>query len=161
MTTQLASAAEIRVISISGSKNFDFCRQCGASDFFDYKDTNMVDDVVKAVGHDTFVGIFNSISTEDSFKLTIAILEKLGGGKIATSQPPPESLPDNVVAAMMHGEGEHSAPLWDYFVTKGLESGKLKCLPEPFVVGKGLESLQEAMDKLKAGVSAQKIVVEL
>ena len=161
MTAQLASAAGTRIISVSGLKNFDLCRQCGASDVFDYKNTNMVDDVVKAVRKDTFVGIVNSISTEDSFKPTLTILEKLGGGKMATSLPPPQSLPDNVEAVMMYGEGDHSAPLWDYFVTKGLESGKLKCLPKPFVVGKGLESLQEAIDKLKAGVSGQKIVVEL
>lgn len=47
------------------------------------------------------------------------------------------------------------------FVTKALENGQLKCLPEPLVVGKGLESLQEALEKSKAGVSARKLVVEL
>jgi NADPH:quinone reductase-like Zn-dependent oxidoreductase len=161
MATQLATAAGIRVISIASSKNFDFCRQCGAGEIFDYKDASVVEDVVKAVRNDTFVGVFNSISTEDSFKLTLSILEKLGGGKMATSQPPPENLPDNVKATFMNGVGEHSAPVWEHFVTKGLESVKLKCLPKPLVVGKGLESLQEALAKAKAGVSAQKIVVEL
>ena len=80
---------------------------------------------------------------------------------MATSQPPPENLPANVKATFMNGVGEHSAPVRERFVTKGLESGKLKCLPESLVVSKGLESLQEALDKAKAGVSAQKIVVEL
>ena len=47
MTTQLATAAGIGVISIAGSKNFDFCRTCGASDVFDYKDSHLFDDVVK------------------------------------------------------------------------------------------------------------------
>ena len=161
MATQLATADGARVISIASSKNFDFCRQCGAGDVFDYKDGSVVEDVVKALANDTFVGIFNSISTEYSFKLTLSVLEKLGGGRMATSQPPPENLPDNVKANFMNGVGEHSAPVWEQFVTKGLESGKLKCLPEPLVVGKGLESLQEALDKAKEGVSAQKIVVEL
>lgn len=161
MTTQLAALAGIRVVSIAGSKNFEFCRTCGASDVFDYHDASMVEDVVRTVGHDKFVGIFNAISTESSFKLTFAILEQLGGGKMATSLPPPENLPDNVEAMMMHGEGVHSAPVWESSITEGLESRKLKCLPGPLVIGKGLESLQEALDKVKAGVSAQKIVVEL
>ena len=161
MATQLASAAGLRVISIASSKNFEFCRQCCAGDVFDYKDGSVVEDVVQAVRNGTFVGVFNSISTEDSFKLTLSVLEKLGGGKMATSQPPPGNLPDNVQATFMEGVGEHSAPVWEQFVTKGLESGKLKCLPAPLVVGKGLEGLQEALNKAKAGVSAQKIVVEL
>jgi NADPH:quinone reductase-like Zn-dependent oxidoreductase len=161
MTTQLATAAGIRVISIASPKNFDFCRTCGATDVFDYKDSHMIDDVVKAVGEDTFVGIFTSISTDATYELTLPILERLGGGRMATSQPPPEKLPGNVKATMVMGVGDHSAPVWQNFVTKALESGQLKCLPESLVVGKGLESLQEALDRAKAGVSAQKIVVEL
>jgi len=35
------------------------------------------------------------------------------------------------------------------------------CKPEPVVVGQGLESLQEAVDRRGEGVSAQKVVVEL
>lgn len=58
MTTQLATAAGIRVIALASPKNFDFCRKCGASDVFDYKDSNVVGEVVKAVGKDHFVGIF-------------------------------------------------------------------------------------------------------
>ena len=80
---------------------------------------------------------------------------------MATSQPPPDKLPENVKATYLMGVGDHSAPVWQDFVTKALESGQLKCLPEPLAVGTGLESLQEAMDLLKTGVSAQKVVVEL
>lgn len=40
-----------------------------------------------------------------------------------------------------------------------LASGELTPAPEPFVAGSGLESLQEAMDLQKKGVSARKIVV--
>jgi len=37
----------------------------------------------------------------------------------------------------------------------------MKCKPDPFVIGHGLESLQAACDKLKAGVSATKVCVEI
>ena len=57
--------------------------------------------------------------------------------------------------------GEFAFPVWETFVGPALASGQLKCLPEPLVIGKGIESLQAALDKLKGGVSAQKVVIEL
>lgn len=42
-----------------------------------------------------------------------------------------------------------------------MANGSLKCKPEPEIVGKGLEYVQEAMDKQARGVSAKKLVVEL
>jgi Zn-dependent alcohol dehydrogenase len=46
-------------------------------------------------------------------------------------------------------------------VPKALETGQLQVQPEPIVVGHGLEKIQEAMDLLKKGVSAKKVVVTL
>ena len=51
--------------------------------------------------------------------------------------------------------------IWEGYVTKALEQGKLKCVPEPMVVGKGLDSVQKGLDENKKGVSAKKVVVEL
>lgn len=59
------------------------------------------------------------------------------------------------------GIGDFSVTVWEDFVTKALESGNLKCLPEPKVVGSGLESLQMAFETRNGEVSGQKIVVEL
>jgi hypothetical protein len=42
-----------------------------------------------------------------------------------------------------------------------LENGRLKPKPDPLVVGKGLDKIQEGVDKQRAGVSAAKVVVEL
>ncbi|KAK5170891.1 uncharacterized protein LTR77_004035 [Saxophila tyrrhenica] len=161
MAIQLAAAAGLRVVSISSAKNFDMCRRCGASSTFDYTSASVVDDVVAAVGKDPCVGIFESISSEDSFKTSLAILEKLGGGRMACSLPPPKELSDHIKATWMVATGEHSIPVFEDFVTQALESGRLKCLPEPLVVGKGLESLQKALEVLQAGMSARKVVVEL
>ncbi|KAG2004016.1 hypothetical protein GB937_009255 [Aspergillus fischeri] len=44
-------------------------------------------------------------------------------------------------------------------VVDSLENGRLKPKPDPEVVGKGLEQIQGAVDTLKKGVSARKIVV--
>ena len=161
MTTQLAKAAGIRVITTASPGNFDFCLKAGASEVFDYNDSHVVDKIVEAVSKDTFVGIYDSVSDDNAYKMDFAIFEKLGGGKVVTCHPPPENLPSSVKAEWMMGVGEHSAPIWGEFVTEALSNGQLKCLPEPLVVGKGLESLQKALERSKAGVSAQKLVVEL
>lgn len=47
------------------------------------------------------------------------------------------------------------------FLPKALKSGQFKPAPPPEVVGKGLEYLQEGLDRLKKGVSAKKLVVVL
>jgi hypothetical protein len=52
------------------------------------------------------------------------------------------------------------APVSRDFVTPALESGQLKCLPPPTVVGKGLGCIDKALKKSKAGVSATKVIVE-
>jgi hypothetical protein len=48
----------------------------------------------------------------------------------------------------------------DYLPT-ALAEGKYILAPEPQVVGKGLEYVQEALDLNKRGVSAKKVVVSL
>ena len=117
--------------------------------------------MVAAVGSHTFSGIFDSISEPETFAHDLAILEKLGGGNMAATHPPPTDLPSNVKAKFLFGLGEFSFPAWENFVAPALENGQLKCLPEPLVIGRGLESLQKALNTLKAGVSARKVVVEL
>lgn len=58
-------------------------------------------------------------------------------------------------------DNEVGDTIWGHWITEALANGTLKPKPDPVVVGQGLESLQEALDKMGAGVSAQKLVVEL
>ena len=51
--------------------------------------------------------------------------------------------------------------VFEGFLEKALRVGEFKASPEPQVVGSGLGSVQEAMDRQKKGVSAKKIVVVL
>lgn len=76
--------------------------------------------------------------------------------------PLPEHLPDNVealsVVAINHAV---CGPVWERYITPALEAGKLQCLPEPLVMGNGLEYVQKGLDENKKGVSARKVVIEL
>jgi len=65
-----------------------------------------------------------------------------------------------VLAALVPGTDVGKA-LWKDFLPAALASGQYKPLPRANVVGEGLESIQNGIDKLKQGVSASKIVVKL
>jgi hypothetical protein len=47
------------------------------------------------------------------------------------------------------------------FLPKALENGTFVASPESFVVGKGLEAIQEAFSIQEKGVSAKKVIVSL
>ncbi|WP_420370055.1 zinc-binding alcohol dehydrogenase family protein [Curtobacterium sp. L1-20] len=51
--------------------------------------------------------------------------------------------------------------IWGEVIPRGLADGTLRALPEPLVVGSGLEAVQGAIDRQRAGVSARKVVVTL
>jgi hypothetical protein len=51
--------------------------------------------------------------------------------------------------------------LWKDFLPDALAEGRYVATPEPQVVGSGLEHVQQALDTLRRGVSAGKIVVRL
>ncbi|GAM39132.1 hypothetical protein TCE0_034r10429 [Talaromyces pinophilus] len=163
MTTQLATAAGIKVISIASERNFDLCKTCGATEVFDYHEPLFVEKVIAAASESgrEFVGVFDAISTPETYANDLAILEKLGGVHLACVHPPPGDIPANIKAGMIFAVDDVATPVWRDYVTPALQVGKLKCLPPPTVVGKGLEYIDEALKKCKAGVSATKLVVEL
>lgn len=163
MTTQLATAAGIHVIAIASPHNFGLTKTCGAEEVFDYHDASFVESVIAAIKKSgrEFVGIFDAISTPETYTNDLAILVALGGGHLACVHPPPADVPDNVKAGMIFAVDEIAAPVWKDYVTPALQAGKLKCLPPPTVVGKGLEHIDLALKKCKEGLSATKLVVEL
>ena len=162
-TIQLAVASGLEVVTTASPHNFDLCKSCGASAVFDYKDPSLVDKVVEAfAGKGEFVGIIDAISIADTYTHDLQILERLGGKHLACTHPPPtDNIPAGVEAGMIFAVNDVAQPVWETFVTPALQAGILKCLPEPLIVGTGLEYIQEAMQKNKAGVSAKKVVVEL
>ncbi|KAK4937523.1 hypothetical protein LTR10_021894 [Elasticomyces elasticus] len=164
LATQLAVASGVKVIATASEHNFDFCKKCGASEVISYKKASVVDDVVAAVKSvgGTFAGVYDAVSLEDqSYKHALPILERLGGGNLATVLPSPKDVASNVKCGNILCISPLTHPLWKDYVTKALETGQLKCLPEPVVIGKGLESCQTGLDENKKGVSAKKLVIEL
>ena len=58
------------------------------------------------------------------------------------------------------GDGVGRA-VYEEFLPGALEQGSYIAVPEPMVVGRGLEAIQEAFEVQRKGVSAKKVVVGL
>lgn len=165
---QLCAGSGVDVVATASAKNHEYCKRIGASHVVDYNSASVVDDVVarvKATGKE-FAGIYDSISLPESMTPCIEILQKVGGSKnMATVLPPPEDAPKDLnlqsVFAITVASNNVGDAVWQMWVPGALKDGSLKCLPEPLVVGKGLESVQKGLDVQRKGVSAKKVVIDL
>ncbi|EEA23573.1 hypothetical protein TMatcc_002450 [Talaromyces marneffei ATCC 18224] len=163
---QLAVAAGYHVITTCSPKNFDFVKSLGADYAFDYNSPTVVSDIV-----DVFKGKKSAGAYAIGFvaaKPVIEIMSQITEGSkyVAASNMPPSDLPEGVTSKMVFGSALKNSSLgghiFNEFVTKGLVNGNYKTAPEPKIVGKGLESIQQGLDTLKAGgLSATKLVVTL
>lgn len=162
----MAVASGYRVFTTASSKNFDYAKRLGASQVFDYNKPNVVDEIAAALDSQETVGIFDAASFNGAIEACIELAHKAKSVKsISTVRPSPKEIPTGVTvkqafAASLHGNDVGKA-IFDDFLPQALASGKYLAAPDPFVMGKGLEHVQAGLDKLKAGVSAQKIVIAL
>jgi len=166
---QLCKASGVETVATASKHNHDYCKSLGASHVLDYNSSSVIDDVVSAVkttGKE-FAGVYDSISAGDSLKHSSQIIKQLdGSNRLATVLPPsdiPEGVQANAVFAftVITQHPQVGKAVWQDFVPQALKSGQLKPLPEPMVVGKGLENVQKGLDTNKKGVSAKKVVIEL
>ncbi|KAF2640974.1 GroES-like protein [Massarina eburnea CBS 473.64] len=93
--------------------------------------------------------------------ISIRGAHKLDSNNLACTHSPLAGSPDNVTAGTIFAVNDIATPVWKDFVTPALEAGKLQCLPPPTVVSRGVDCIQDALAQSKAGVSANKRVVEL
>ena len=82
---------------------------------------------------------------------TIALQVKLGVRRIRSKAIFGTTLMDNEVSRI----------LFEDFLPKALVDGTYAVVPEPVVIGRGLECLQAGLDAQKKGVSARKVVILL
>ncbi|KAK9364382.1 putative alcohol dehydrogenase [Lipomyces kononenkoae] len=185
---QLAVAAGYEVIATASPKNFEYVKRLGASQAFDYKSKTVVPDIIKAVKNKTMAGAI--AVSGGSAPLCVDILSHSKGGKFVADISGMGLPADGKVGMMtMVRMLQFNASLWmkcrltgirskfvwgsglrhnevgnaifGDFLPKALAAHKYAIAPEPLVVGKGLEHLQDGFDLLKKGVSVKKVVVLL
>ncbi|KKA20173.1 Oxidoreductase, zinc-binding dehydrogenase family protein [Rasamsonia emersonii CBS 393.64] len=161
---QLAVHAGYEVITTASPRNFDYVKKLGASEAFDYNSPTVVDDLVTALKGKKLAGAYDAVGV---FHPTLDVLTRLGGEHfIATVLSVPKDLPSGISAKGIYAvvaitDVEFGLSISRDFLPQALAEGKYAAAPEPLVVGKELEHVQEGMDLNKKGVSARKVVVSL
>ncbi|KUL90952.1 hypothetical protein ZTR_00827 [Talaromyces verruculosus] len=187
---QLARAAGCEVIATASPKNHDYLRKLGAAEVFDYNSPTAVRDIQAAFKDRIAAGAI-SAGTGSLRKCIDILAGCKGNKVVAyaTLDIPPfpkgalDFLPfvavtvskilatnirlatKGVRAKMIIGSDvvstEVGKAVYEDFLPQALERGSFVPAPEPQVVGKGLEHVQEAMDLITRGVSLKKLVVRL
>ncbi|KAK7538457.1 zinc-binding oxidoreductase-like protein CipB [Phyllosticta citribraziliensis] len=187
---QLATASGVTVLATASKKNFEYVRSLGASKVFDYKDPSVVDQILSSLIATScaqflgsveeilglidrpetdadFVGVLDAVSTDETIACWKTILHRFENARAVVTLPVPAGLDEffKVTSVEIHlldsRDKDARDAVWRDYVPTALATGKLQAKPEPIVLNGGLEMIQTAMDRHKAGVSAQKVVVQL
>ncbi|PGG97208.1 hypothetical protein AJ79_09291 [Helicocarpus griseus UAMH5409] len=162
---QLAVAAGCEVITTASPKNFAYVKKLGAVAVVDYRSLSAVQELVSFFSGRALAGAVDTVGSKDSTRSTIEVLEKVQGNKMIVSVLElPEIMPDGIkgmdVVALAIRENEVSRMIYEDFLPRALATERYTPAPDPYVVGRGLESIQGAFEAQKK-VSAQKVVVTL
>ncbi|KIX93541.1 uncharacterized protein Z520_10719 [Fonsecaea multimorphosa CBS 102226] len=188
---QLAVAAGYEVIATASPRNFELVKRLGAVQVFDYKSPTVVEDIRTAFKGRTTAGAMSIGQGAAEKCLDILASCKKGNKFLSmASYPFPATPPERFVVpqiafhyvmsmiylwfkAQRHGiqskfifgdtlvDNEIGPAMYEHFLPEALAEGSFTAAPKSEVVGHGLESIQQAMDVHKKGVSAKKIVVTL
>jgi NADPH:quinone reductase-like Zn-dependent oxidoreductase len=165
---QLARASGFEVYSSASASNLDYLRSLGCTQVFDRTSSTLVQDVLAALEREgqgkKLVGLVDTISN-GTFDVCRSLAKATGLALVVGTNPRADGTEEAVEYRNVHAatikKNEVGAKIFRDFLEPALAKGEFKCLPEAEVVGKGLEAVQDAIDRLAAGVSAKKMVVEL
>lgn len=165
---QIAKILGYTVFGVNSPKHNDYVKKLGATECFDYNDSDVVKNVsqaLKASGRK--VTAYDAISEHGSAPQAAEILEAVGGGKLCLTVPYPEDAkkPANVeivntYAARVAGDRKDFGHwLFNEWLEKSLADKTFVPSPAIQKVEGGLEAVQKAMDMHKAGLSSVKLVL--
>ena len=168
---QLARNAGYRVVATSSPHHFDWLRSLGAAEVIDRTSSDVVDELVAAIGDQSLAGVL-AIGA-GSLSPAIEIAARMPGSKrVSSAHPTPIT---NVRARLARRRGVTVSTIWggtlkdnevgpaiySDFLPAALASGAYRAEPVATVVGDGLASIPAALDRLREGISATKLVVRI
>ncbi|OJJ29895.1 hypothetical protein ASPWEDRAFT_46646 [Aspergillus wentii DTO 134E9] len=163
---QLAVAAGCDVITTASQKNFDYVKNLGASQVFDYRSPTTTEALIQAMQDKTIAGAMDCIGSSAT-QACIDVMKQCDGNRfVVTVNSGFQTVQDIVTVKGVMGasikDNFVSKAVYEDFLPRALEEGTFKPSPEPVIVGNGLEIVQEALDLHgKGGISARKLVVLL
>ncbi|KAI0386969.1 GroES-like protein [Hypomontagnella monticulosa] len=166
---QLAKAAGYSVVTTCSARNFDYVKSLGADKAFDYNSASIIDDLVAELDTGVCAGIFQAAGPQGAVGpcCQVAYKSKQTLFVACANAVPEGEVPEGVVAKFVYDANpkgfyyDTCAVLFREFLPQALATGEYQIAPKPEVVNtRGVEGIQEALDILKKGVSAKKIIVE-
>jgi len=164
---QLLKHSGYEVFATTSHDNLSYVESLGATKIFDYKADNVVDQILRALDGRNLVGCYDAIGTPATTAHMVRIAQSAKAKKVVASTNPILAGPADgnvMIKGILAGsiaENSIGPALFHDYLEKALASKVILAKPDPIVVGKGLDKIQEAMDRLRAGVSAGKYVVTL
>lgn len=168
---QLARASGYTVLATAGTHNHDLVRSLGAEAVLDYRDTDVDEAVTAALGRRELAGTV-AIGAGSLTHALRVVRRSAGTKRIASAYPDPVTR-TRALLARTHGlrvssiwggtpvRSRVGPAVFQDFLPQALAEGRFHPAPEPVVTGSRLHDLPGALDVLRAGVSARKIVVTL
>lgn len=160
---QLAVASGYRCVATASARNAGLLKELGASEVLDHSSPAIVEDVIEAMRGRSLAGTLHATGHMKDCFAAIARCE--GSRRVAATLAPPDERPFGVEATHISGtslkDDEVGPMIYREFLPQALAARTFVPAPPAKVVGQGLEMLQAALEALKAGVSATKIVVTL
>ncbi|KAK5108712.1 hypothetical protein LTR62_007859 [Meristemomyces frigidus] len=169
---QIAKAMGYTVYATASSKNHEYIKSLGAHAVFDYNDNDVVDQIIMAVKNDGVKLADAHMVVTGGLQPTLDVLKATKGSaqaRVAHAPMLPADHPtlENTMIAFNFppmDPGERAAfykKCVHGWLAGALEAGSVVSSPPVELEGKGLESIDKALDAMKAGVSCRKIVVTI
>jgi NADPH:quinone reductase-like Zn-dependent oxidoreductase len=166
---QLARNAGYRVVATASPHNFDYVRSLGAAEAVDYHSRTAVDEVVDRIGDSPLAGTL--AITPGSLQPAVKIASRtMGSKRVASARPGPLTqlrarrarrlgVEVSVIWGATLKDNEVGPAIYVDFLPAALAAGAYRAAPDAIVVGDGLARIPDALQQLRHGVSAQKLVV--
>ncbi|KAI0382682.1 GroES-like protein [Hypomontagnella monticulosa] len=162
---QLAVNSGYEVITTASPKNFDLVKKLGASQVFDYNSPSVETDLIDAMKGKKSAGSLDCIGGAPQGILQKVMTTVTGVKAVASTKRGWPEPPKDVVMYSIFGttlkDNFVGKAIYNDFLPEALKAGTFVPAPEPIIVGHGVGKIQEAVDRIKKGVSASKLVVTL
>ncbi|GAB1317013.1 Enoyl reductase (ER) domain-containing protein [Madurella fahalii] len=170
---QSARALGFRVYVTASPKHHSYIKRLGADAVFDYKASDVVAQIVAAVKKDGVHMHTAHCVVSGGLQPSLDVLRQTKGNTPARVAHSPVLAPDHPTLENTQivfnsppmddaaARDKHIYECFHVWLNDGLKSGSVVPSPNVQVEGGGLDGLNAALDKLKAGVSGTKIVVPI
>ncbi|CDK28752.1 unnamed protein product [Kuraishia capsulata CBS 1993] len=168
---QMGVAAGYEVITTCSPKNYEYVQRLGATAAFDYHSSTISDDLKAAFTGKTCAGALaiagaDPVGCKEAIDACIELVANVPGDKaVALAMRPPDSLPDGIRIKFIFcsdiKDNEVGGHIFNTYLPEALSNGSFVPAPKHEVVGSGLEAIEGALEQLKKGVSAKKLVVSI